>query len=447
MDFRSFDPQQDKREIIDLLASGQRRESMGGHVFIAVKSTRIYCRPTCCAKMPKYENITLYPSVAQAEEAGYRPCLLCRPECSPGLAPSGLLLAKNLLTETTLDLGVVAQAAGFKGAQQLQEALQAKYRLTAEGLRKKKRAVVSEGCLAVSLGYRPPYDWDRMLEFLAMRVIPGVEAVEGGAYLRTVRLQDRAGADVFGWLRVTRHPRKPALRLEASLSLAPVFDQVVTRCVKLFDLGCDPDLVQDGLRSMSQLGPQLPYPGLRVPGCFDSFEMAVRAVLGQQITVKAASTLAGRVAKTLGQPLPEGLSEDAPCLTHVFPTAQELLDLGDSFGDALGQLGVTRMRQKTIHALAEGMVDGSLDFAHADPEEMIKRLNALPGIGNWTANYLTMRMMAYTDAFPATDLGVIKALGIKKEKDVIAAAQGWRPYRAYATLNLWNKEVEAALGR
>ena len=508
-----------------------------GRFFVGVSSTRIYCRPTCHSKVPKPENCTFFRTAAEAEAAGYRPCLQCRPETAPGLSPTDavaslalraaraieddpagigsleelsdrlgytsrhvrrafeqeyhvtpqqylqtcrLLLAKNLLTDTTVPVAEVARACGFGSVRRFNDAFAAQYRMPPTALRKqagkgKAGAAATAGdagAIRVTLGYRPPYAWDRFLAFLGPRAIPGGEAVElparedgrvrgvgsggkgvggsgssdgsredgsgkGGSYARAVRMPTHGGGTAVGWIRVTHHPRRDALVLEASDTLAPVLPQVICRGKDLFDLRCQPEAIERHLAGMAELDVRLPIAGLRVLGCFEPFEMAVRAILGQQISVKAATTLAGRLASELGTPVETPIEG----VGRVFSTAERILALGDDLGETLGRLGVTRQRQRTIPELAEGCVDGSITTAFGvDPQEQMRRLLQMHGIGDWTANYLAMRMLSWTDAFPATDLGVRKVLAPRTPKQIQEYARAWSPWRAYATLNLWNIE-------
>lgn len=483
-----------------------------GVFFVGVSSTKIYCRPICHARLPKFENCTFFRTAAEAESAGYRPCLQCRPEAAPGLSTSDavaslagraarmiesecatignlddvagrlgytsrhlrrafesayqvtphqylqtcrLLLAKNLLTETTVPVSEVALACGFKSVRRFDDAFKQQYRLQPSDLRKRARDAHDESAssIVVQLGYRPPYAWREQLEFLRMRAIPGVESVQvpmgerDGAYVRAVRLPKHDGAYAEGAIRVTRHPKKDALILQAQDSLAPVLPLVIARVKDLFDLRCDVDAVFEHLASMASIDARLPIKGLRVPGCFDPFEMAVRAVLGQQITVKAASTLAGRIARELGHPVASAFAE----VICVFPTAEDIEARGARLGDELGQLGVIRTRQRTIAALAHAFARGDVDCGYGcDPLSQIEKLRALPGIGDWTAQYIAMRALRYADAFPATDLGVKKALAPRGEREIRELSRAWSPWRAYATLNMWNLEAaqtQSANGR
>ena len=466
-----------------------------GRFFVGVSSTGIYCRPVCRAKMPKEENCTFYESAAAAEQAGYRPCLLCRPELAPGAAPvdatsalavraarfleencgSGqniaeyghrfgyserhlrrafmtefhvspvqylqtcrLLLAKNLLTDTNISMTDVAMAAGFGSLRRFNALFREHYRMPPSAFRKQIVARKDQAeNVTVLLGYRPPYQWEEMLRFLAQRAIPGVEKVADNAYFRTVYQPASAknAPELKGWLRVGHTPEKNALAVTVSPSLMPFLSQLLARVRQLFDLHCDPDSVYETLVAMNSMRPGLCVHGTRLPGSFEPFEMAVRAILGQQVTVKAASTLAGRLATNLGVPIDTGMDG----LTHAFPAAQAILTLGNDAASRLGSLGVTQTRANSIIALASCVANGEVEFSPClQPEAEIQKLTCIPGIGVWTAHYIAMRAMNWPDAFPHTDLGVKKALAPISGKEILRMAEAWRPWRAYATINLWN---------
>lgn len=347
-----------------------------------------------------------------------------------------LLLAKNLLTDTDLSVLNVAMAAGFGSLRRFNDVFKKYYNLAPTALRKKHAdAKKTGGDITLALGYRPPYDWDKILNFLAGRAIAGTEVVKNGEYLRTVYLQSTEGKDLYGWVRVGHKPEKNALRVTVSESLLPVLPQVLARIKHLFDLYCDPDAVYETLQVMNKLQPGLCVLGTRVPGCFNALEMSVRAVLGQQITVKAASTLAARLVQAYGIPVQTGIDG----LTHIFPTPEIILDMGAAITDKLGVLGVTSARSQTIYRLAQALAAGEIDFGLChSPEEEMKKLLAIRGIGGWTAQYIAMRAMEWPDAFLETDVGVKKALPGYTAKELLALAEAWRPWRSYATFNLWN---------
>ena len=464
-----------------------------GRFFIGIASTGIYCRPVCRAKLPKAENCAFYHTAAEAERAGYRPCLLCRPELAPGnsitdaaatlahraagmleeacgsgqgldelagrlnctgrhlrrvfmahyhvspvqyLQTCRLLLAKNLLTDTTLSVLDVAMAAGFGSLRRFNDLFKSRYCLSPTALRKNApKERVQSGSITLALGYRPPYPFDAMLRFLAGRAIPGVEVVSGDAYSRTVHLADAQGRQIYGWLRVEHRPEKNVLAVTTSENLLPVLPQVLARVRRLFDLSCDPETVYESLSSMNDIRSGLCVPGTRIPGSFDPFEMAVRAVLGQQITVKAAGTLAGRLVATFGMPI----KTEAGGLTHIFPSPKDILALGEPIEKQLGPLGIIATRARAIRALAAVVERGEVEFDPcANPESEMEKLLRIPGIGGWTAQYIAMRTMGWTDAFLDTDVAVKKALAPRTPKEMRALSEAWRPWRSYATINLWN---------
>lgn len=464
-----------------------------GRFFVGISSTGIYCRPVCKARQPKPENCTFYSTAAEAEQAGYRPCLLCRPELAPGtsitdaianlvyraarmlekncasgqsldelagrlgctdrhlrrvftaeynvspvqyLQTCRLLLAKNLLTDTNLPVLEVAMAAGFGSLRRFNDLFKKHYGLAPTALRKKmSQEKKRNGNITLSLGYRPPYHWEEMLSFLAERAITGIEVVKNNEYMRTVCLDNAEGKTLLGWVCVGHKPTKNALAVTVSETLLPVLPQVLARIRHLFDLYCDPDAVYEVLQTMNDIRPGLCKLGTRVPGCFNVFEMAVRAVLGQQITVKAASTLAARIVEKYGT----SIQTDIDGLTHVFPSPQNVLDMGENITENFGVLGVTSARSNTIYELAKILSQGDIDFdLCTQPEEEIKKLMRIRGIGSWTAQYIAMRAMEWPDAFLETDVGVKKALHPYTAKEMLDIAEVWRPWRSYATVNLWN---------
>ena len=484
-----------------------------GRFFVGIKTTGVYCRPVCKARQAKAANCTFYHTAAEAEQAGYRPCLLCRPELAPGnsitdaadtlakraamlleencgngqsldelagrlgctdrhlrrvfkaqynvtpvqyLSTCRLLLAKNLLTDTKLSVLDVAMTAGFGSLRRFNDLFKNHYHLSPTALRKKIPIDRNQsGNITLALGYRPPYRFDEMLHFLAGRAIPGVEIIKDNKYWRTIRLPDAKGEDVYGWLCVGHKPEKNVLTVTLSETLLPILPQVLTRVRHMFDLYCDPDAIYETLSAMNSIRHGLCVLGTRLPGCFNAFETAVRAILGQQITVKAASTLAARLVNALGTPIQTGIPE----LTHVFPSPQEIIALGEPIEQHLGPLGVIASRAKAIFRLAQVLAQGSkheserdsglqtaqeltqgkidLDLC-AQPEEEMKKLMAIPGIGSWTAQYIAMRTMGWPDAFLETDAGVKKALEPYSVKERLELAEAWRPWRSYATINLWN---------
>jgi AraC family transcriptional regulator of adaptative response / DNA-3-methyladenine glycosylase II len=315
-------------------------------------------------------------------------------------------------------------AAGFGSVRRFNALFLRRYRFNPTGLRKTPRAG-PHATLDFELSYRPPYAWDDLLDFLGHRTIAGVESVAGGVYRRAVLI--RSGAlRHSGWVTVQNRSSRHAVRVTLSGSLARVVPPVLGRVKRLFDLDCRPDEVAARLGEMAEAAP-----GLRVPGAFDGFELAVRAILGQQITVRAARTLAGRVAQALGAPADTPFAD----VSLVFPEPSRVAAAGV---EALAAVGVTRARAHAIHALAKACAAGRLVLEPGvDLDRTMTLLRAIPGVGDWTAQYIAMRALSWPDAFPAADFGVKKAMGESSAARVSARAEAWRPWRAYATMHLW----------
>jgi AraC family transcriptional regulator of adaptative response / DNA-3-methyladenine glycosylase II len=455
-----------------------------GRFFVAVSSTRIYCRPICTVRPPKRENCRFFPSAAAAEASGYRPCLRCRPELAPGNASvdattrlaqaaasmmedgtldkekldslaarlgitdrhlrrafgaefgvspvafaqtQRLLLAKRLLTDTALPVTEVAFASGFGSVRRFNSLFKQRYRLQPSELRRRADMLASAAgeALQFELSFRPPYDWRAVRGFLDARAVRGVEAIEGGRYRRTVRLAID-GEEHRGWIGIDMSPKKPTLAVAVSASLARALPPILSRVKALMDLACHPAEVARVLGPLAKR-----RPGLRVPGAFDGFEMAVRAILGQQVTVVAARTVAGRFAAAFG----DSIETPFASLTTLFPPATRVAALSPS---DVARLGVPAARARTVVALAAAVADGRLVLMpNADVEATLDALRTLPGVGEWTAQYIAMRALSWPDAFPHTDLGVMKALGETSPRRVLAAGEAWRPWRAYAVIHLW----------
>jgi AraC family transcriptional regulator of adaptative response / DNA-3-methyladenine glycosylase II len=453
-----------------------------GRFFVAVSSTRIYCRPVCTVKPPRRENCRFFPSAAAAESSGYRPCLRCRPELAPGNASvdattrlaqaaasmmedatldqagldalaarlgitdrhlrrafgaefgvspvefaqtQKLLLAKRLLTDTALPVTEVAFASGFGSVRRFNALFKRRYRLRPSQLRREAPPAAAADVLGFELSFRPPFDWPAVSAFLGARAIAGVEAVEDGGYRRTVRIPGD-GKEHSGWIAVAVSPKKPTLRVAVSASLAKALPPVLSRVKALMDLACHPAEVAQALGSLARR-----HPGLRVPGAFDGFEIAVRAILGQQVTVAAARTVAGRFAAAFG----DAIATPFDSLTTLFPTAARVAGLPP---ERIARLGMPGARARTVVALARAVADGRLALVpNADIDATLETLRTLPGVGEWTAQYIAMRALSWPDAFPHTDLGVMKALGETDARRVLAAGEAWRPWRAYAVMHLW----------
>ncbi len=474
-------------------AAMQARDArFDGRFFCGVSSTGIYCRPVCRVRVPKKENCTFFVSAAAAEAAGYRPCLKCRPELAPGSAPvdaasrlaegaavlmeedgltsrripevammlgitdrhlrrvffaeygvspvrylqtKRLLLAKSLLSDTNLSVTDVAMAAGFGSIRRFNHLFKTHYRLSPMRLRAKGRKTAEDGPgITLSLGYRPPYAWENLISFLGIRAIPGVESVSENTYRRTVVVR-KGEAIHYGWISVAHQPGLNRLSVGVAPTLLPVLPQVLTRIKLLFDVNCSPDRIHEKLASMKALLPDICVPGIRLPGCFDAFEMSVRAVLGQQVTVTAARTLAARLAGTFGDPIDTPFDD----LSTTFPTAERICELVGPLEDHLGPLGISGSKARSISALAAALTTNSISLSHGtDPLDVMERLKRLPGFGPWTAHYIAMRALGWPDAFPDTDYGVRKALSGRTPKEILALSEAWKPWRSYATMLLWN---------
>ncbi len=465
-----------------------------GKFFVGVRTTGIYCRPVCPAVAPKSKNVTFFPSAAAASEAGLRPCLRCRPECAPGtpawggtsttvrrglrLIANGALdegsieeladrlgvtsrhlrrlftkhlgaspltvahtqrlhFAKRLIDQTRLPMNHVAIAAGYGSTRRFNDTFRKTYGRSPRDLRRSSEEVFDRNtALSVRLPYRKPFDWAGMLEFLAGRATPGVEQVSNGAYLRTVSVEGQPGVIEF------RHDEGDAsIRVLLHGIATTAMFQVVQHVREMLDVDAPLADIADVLGADKQLRALLrSKPGVRVPGAWDGFELTVRAILGQQVSVKAATTLAGRIAKRYGQPveLPASLTEasDDLTLTHLFPTAKKLALA--RFND----IGLVSSRAETIRRVAAAASRGEIDFDQADdPDRFCQKLMAIRGIGAWTAEYVAMRALKYPDAFPTADLGLLKATGcdVKNGAAILKKrAESWRPWRAYAALLLWS---------
>lgn len=452
-----------------------------GRFFVGVSSTRIYCRPVCRVRTPRAEHCRFFASAAAAEVAGYRPCLRCRPELAPGYASvdavhrlaqaaaglieggileegglpalarrlgvtsrhvrriferafgvtpieyaqtQRLLLAKRLLTDTALPITDIALASGFRSVRRFNALWKSRYRMAPGDLRRTAPAHATAR-MRFTLAYRPPYDWDALAGFLQARAIPGVEVADGSGYRRTLAVDHRgeASAGVL-WLRPLA--RRDALVLEVSASLARVVPQVLARVRHLADLGCHPDEVAQVLGPLAGR-----HPGLRLPGTVDGFELAVRAVVGQQVSVKGARTLLARLCARFG----ESLAHEADGVHLLFPTPRAL---ASAPARDIAALGILPARARTLNALAHAVADEGLDLSPgADVEATRERLLALPGVGPWTIEYIAMRALGWPDAFPAGDRVLQHALGERTAARALARSDAWRPWRAYAALHLW----------
>ncbi len=347
-----------------------------------------------------------------------------------------LSLAKSLLHDSTLSITSIAYASGFRSLRRFNALYLAKHGRAPSAMRRtplSPRAVQPQGdTIRITLDYRPPYAWDALLAFLAMRTIPGVDCVvrgrDGDEYRRTLQVGEHRG-----FIAVRPHPTRRALQADVALSLGPVLMPLVARVRRAFDLDAHPVAIAAQLGRDARLAASVrAVPGMRVPGAFDGFETLVRAVLGQQVSIAAATTLAGRLAAALGEPITTPFAE----LTRLSPTPTAVRSAEPA---QLSALGILPARALTLQRCAEAILDHGLHLeAGADVDAAIAQLLALPGIGPWTAHYVAMRALAWPDAFPETDLVLRKAAGGLTPRALSDAAQAWRPWRAYAVLHLWN---------
>jgi len=459
-----------------------------GLFFIAVTSTRIYCRPVCPAPSPKSRNIRYYDSAAAAAAAGFRPCLRCRPEAAPGsplhraksdlvagalrlieqgsldetslpdlarrvgvgerhlrrlfaeelgaspievAATRRLLFAKKLLTETALPISAIAPAAGYASLRRFNAAFRATYGKPPRDIRRTRDANATSDELALRLPYRPPYDFAHLMTFLERRVIPGVESVDAGGYRRSF-----FAAGSPGWLSVAPIAGQSALSLRVHHAKPSALGDIVARVRRMFDVDADPLAINAHLRRSALLKPLVRrWPGQRLPNAWDGFELAVRAILGQQVSVAAARTLAARIADRYGTRFEEGA---AVGLHALFPPAEALVDA------PFEKVGIMRARADAIRTLARAVVAGRVHFR---PEQTLaafeESMVALPGIGSWTAHYVAMRALGQPDAFPAADLILRRAAGegiTLTTRAVETMSEAWRPWRAYAVMLLWRSQ-------
>jgi AraC family transcriptional regulator, regulatory protein of adaptative response / DNA-3-methyladenine glycosylase II len=492
-----------------------------GRFFVAVRTTGVYCRPVCPAVPPAERNVTYFSTAAAAAEAGYRACLRCRPECAPGtpawagasttvvralrligdgtvdlesvdelaarLGVGGrhlrrlfvehlgaspvavvqvgrLLSAKRLIDETDLPLTTVAMSAGYRSVRRFNAAFLESYGRSPRQLREASRsraarsAAAAGGVYAFQLRFRPPFDWEAMLAFLAPRATAGVEVVDGHRYARSIEVDGQAGL-----LDVTPSGDH-AMQLTVAVPVPARLLGVVSRVRRMFDLDADPMAVSQALAADPLLRPLIRRrPGLRVPGAWDGYELGVRAILGQQVSVAAATTLAGRLVTMFGRPVPGLATVERPAArlrtvtadprstrtertraegesghrevrqpTHLFPPAATLADA------AVERIGIPAARGRAIQSFARAVADGRVSFdADTDRREFRERLLALPGIGEWTAEYIALRALGDPDAFPSSDLGLLKATGASSAGKLNRHAEAWRPWRGYAALHLW----------
>jgi AraC family transcriptional regulator, regulatory protein of adaptative response / DNA-3-methyladenine glycosylase II len=469
-------------------ALAARDARFDGLFFVGVTSTRIYCRPICTARTAARGRCRFFGNSALAEQEGFRPCLRCRPELAPGLAPvdsvsrtaraaasrieagalndggsleqlagdlglsarqlrravrqefgvspielaqtQRLLLAKQLLTESNLPIIEVAFSSGFESVRRFNALFRSHYRLTPSHMRRSSPTSHGGDSVRLTLAYRPPLAWNALLRFLSGRSTAGVEQVADQAYLRTAAVGSHQG-----WIKVEPISGRNALAVELATALMPVLPEVLGRLKDLFDLSARPDVIASQLAADVRISSAVSRcPGLRVPGAFDGFEMSVRAILGQRVSVRAATTLAGRLAARFGEPI----ETPYPGLNRLSPAPARLAAAEEP---ELRALGIIATRVAAVRALAQAVNRREIDLKPGpDPEIITGALKKLPGIGEWTAQYIAMRALRWPDAFPAADLVLLKASGETSAHRLLAAAEAWRPWRAYAAMYLWESQ-------
>jgi AraC family transcriptional regulator of adaptative response / DNA-3-methyladenine glycosylase II len=478
-----------------LLARDRRFD---GLFFVAVSTTGIYCRPICPARTPRRDRVAFYRHAAEAENAGYRACFRCRPEVAPrhsdastdaiprlvdaalskieqgylnehsledlaadldvssrhlrrsieaevGVSPvmlaqtRRLALAKQLLHDTNLPMAEIAHASGFASVRRFNGLVQSRFGRSPTSLRDRREPrprgkangeSKKNGTFTLRLDYRPPFDWHHFLEFLGDRAMFGIERVEGETYFRTVPIGNGAAE-----ISVTNDSARSRIVAEVPVQLAPLAMDLSNRLRRLFDLDARPDVIEKELGRDKWLGPIVKKQrGTRLPGAFDPFEIAIRSVLGQQVTVAGATTLAKRVVEKFGREV--SIDENGKSsIARIFPSAETIANARIADVRAIG---MPEARAKTIVAISRKIADGDLILTTgADPQIAIASMTDIAGIGNFTSHVVAMRALRYVDAFPSSDLGVRKALGSKNSKELVGRAEAWRPWRAYAVIHLW----------
>ncbi|RYD37101.1 MAG: DNA-3-methyladenine glycosylase 2 family protein [Verrucomicrobiaceae bacterium] len=477
-------------------ATAVRDPRFDGVFYLGVTSTGIYCRTVCRARRPKRENCRFFPHPASAELAGFRPCRLCRPEQAPGFTAAGegaelaaaavrriedgalddgdslptlaeelgitprhlrrvvrghlgvspvelaqtqrLLMAQRLLHTTRLPISEIALACGFRSLRRCNALFLERYGMPPTAFRRQSVSAAGvetpEQSLTVTLAYRPPFEWKALLEYFADHAIPGAEHITAESYARTLRIGGHTG-----WIRIMPEPGRDALRVQLAASLAPVLPTVLQAVRRTFDLDAAPSAINAVLEQDPLLAPSVASaPGLRLPGAADPFEGAVRTIIGQQVSVAAATTVMGRVVRVFGEPL----STPWPELNSLTLTAGRL---AAQSVDTLAPLGLNSGRANALLALSRAVAEGKIHLRRsADPLRTMAQLEELPGIGPWTSHYIGMRMLGWPDAFLLGDLVVRKALAPRSPRQIEEYSRIWRPWRAYAVMHLWRTEMEKA---
>ena len=466
-------------------------ERFDGKFFAGITTTGIYCRPICKARLPKKENCVFFKTKAEAEKAGFRPCLICRPELAPEysivnakktiaeqtlsmlnqnacdenvleniskklgysdrhirrvfqeefnvssieyLQTNRLLLAKKLLTDTKLSIQDVAIGSGFKSLRNFNNSFKKHYKIAPSYFRKReKQKDTTNDEIIVYLSYKPPYDWDSLLYFLKMREVKDMEIITDKTYTRAISIQGK-NETFEGYIKVENKEDKNALKVGVSYGLIKILSVVLNKVKNLFDLTSNPEIIYDNIKSLNEIKPNLCKIGTRVPGAINVFEIAVRAVLGQLVSIKTACTLVKRFVEKFGKKINTGIDG----ISIAFPEPKAILDTENAV-EEMKSTGIHYAKGNAILELAKYYNKIGNDYSQlADIQEEIVKLKAIKGIGNWTANYIAMRAMNYTDSFLATDYGVVKALEPIKPKEIKKISEKWSPWRSYITVNIWN---------
>ncbi|MBT8146883.1 MAG: helix-turn-helix domain-containing protein [Gammaproteobacteria bacterium] len=482
------------------LARQNRDPRFDGRFFVGVLTTGIYCRPVCPVRIPRRENVQLYPSAAAAAAAGFRPCLRCRPETSPGTpawlgssftvsralqliaqgaldddpvedlasqmgisvrqlnrlfrqhigaTPKAVLqtrrlhFAKQLLDETRLPVSEVCFAAGFGSVRRFNDVIKQTWGMSPRALRQRRRqSILNADGLTVRLTYRPPFDWQSMLEFFSRRAIPSIEWVNDRCYQRSFMLENKGGCITCSF-----EPKDHVVLLQVNYPDSSQLLNIVERVRSLLDLRADSAWIDRDLAGDSQLAPVVAAnPGLRVPGCWDGLEIAVRAIVGQQVSVKAAATLMRRLVERAGLDFPQAAAQTGGRISKLFPDAPTLASA------ELSGLGITGQRIAAIKSLAQAVAERRLRFDGSQSTgEFCQQICRIKGVGDWTAHYIALRALRDPDAFPHGDLILQRALAPQGQtlpaRELLQLAESWRPWRAYAVMLLWrhHQQVQAGL--
>ena len=456
-----------------------------GKFFIAVRSTKIYCRPICPVPTVKEKNVRYYPTAAAAAEDGFRPCLRCRPECSPGtpawsgssttvsralrlIAESGLEdggmeglaerlgvssrhlrrlfiqhlgappsaiantrrlhFAKRLIDETNLSMTNIAFASGFGCVRRFNAVIGKTYKRTPTQIRRLHKTVQQADDYLFHLRYRPPFNWPGMLAYLADRAIPGIEDVDPTTYRRSISLNGN-----HGFFEAKLDEENDAVAVRVQIADTRFLYPIIERIRSMFDLNADWATIAQILGSDRDIASRIAAePGLRVPGCWNAFELSVRAILGEQYSARGAAILAGRIVASFGKPI-----SDAGGLTHLFPTPEVLADARPEIR------GLTAKKVDSIRSLARAVCDGKVRFERiVESDAFLNQLREITGIDRWTAQYVAMRAFGEPDAFPAGNPRLVKELNLKTSKELEKRSEAWRPWRSYASVYLLSMAKE-----